>query len=136
MYRKLFISYIKCNQVCDPVRDHALSTDWTGPRSRGQPVSTFGSRTLAMTVLRAEVRLRLRSPAVSHLGRGKGKAERCSRKQYLKSGEMTVSSLRVTSDLGEVCSRSKVQHVHIVKDVVTSEPSKKRTAVSRTRSKA
>ena len=80
-----------------------------------------------MTMLRAEVRLRLRSSAVFHLGDGKGQADRCSR----KSGEMTVSSLRVTCDSGEVCSRSKVQHVHIVKDVVTSEPSKKRTAVSR-----
>lgn len=50
-----------------------------------------------------------------------------SKKLLLKSGEMMVSSLCVDAEachLGEVCSRGEVQHVHVVKDVVSIEPAK------------
>ena len=54
-----------------------------------------------------------------------------SKKLLLKSGEMMVSSLCVDAEacnLGEVCSRGEVQHVHVVKDVVSVEPAKNEEA--------
>ena len=45
----------------------------------------------------------------------------------LKSGEMMVSSLCINAkacDLREIRSRGEVQHVHVIKDVVSVEPAK------------
>ena len=45
----------------------------------------------------------------------------------LKSGEMMVSSLCVNAkacDLREIRSRGEVQHVHVIEDVVSVEPTK------------